>query len=354
MDNIFFKLIIIIFILAIPICFLYQNKLKDTPKYRQLKTYSNISYDREEYHESRFKSATLFLFTFGHHEHSIKSRSSYDNTYEQYSFIFNKATELQEQINSNIARLEKNITLIIKELRNSSRLVDNATKIRILIEEIKSTEKIDKEVGIIDSLGFTKVDRIKSWLPSFSVFTGVILGLILLLVVWFLVLALGTASTDSSISSPSAITESNGIFSWFNSGGTLTGYLVILAIINIPIIILSTLQSRDNIRKFESQDEIIIEKIRSILDNSEKLENIIILLNYSNNELESYLSKVTAINKEVTDALYKNSAYIKATRKSKALFKKESYTDSEYELSNKIFTVVDALRREIEVSQLLG
>ena len=78
------------------------------------------------------------------------------------------------------------------------------------------------------------------------------------------------------------------------------------------------------------------------------------LLNTSNRELESYCNEIAIVNKEVTGALYQDSAYIKAARKSKALFKKDAYTDKESELASKINMVVDGLRREIEVSSLLG
>ena len=96
------------------------------------------------------------------------------------------------------------------------------------------------------------------------------------------------------------------------------------------------------------------EKRKSILDNLEKLENTIMLLNTSNRELESYCNEIAIVNKEVTGALYQDSAYIKAARKSKALFKKNDYSKEEVELSDKINTVVDGLRREIAVSSLLG
>ncbi|WP_201528562.1 hypothetical protein [Psychrobacter frigidicola] len=330
MDSIFFKFIIIILLLAIPIFILYRKTLQDSPKYRQLKTYSNISFAREEHYESQFKSTMLFLLTCGSHEQSIKSRSSYDNTYEQYSFIFNKVTELQEQVNASIAKLEANISLIIKELKTSSRLVEYTENIKILIEEIKSTDKIDIEVEMIDSLGFTKIDRLREWLPSISMFTGMMAGLLTILVVWFLVLALGGAGT------------------------TLMTYLISVVMLIIPIVILSTLQSRANTRTFEEQDKLIIINIKYILDNSQKLENIVVSLTASNHKLDSYLSEIATINTELTEILYKNSAYIKATRKSKALFKKESYSDSEQQLAKRINTLVYGLRRELAVSPLLG
>ena len=85
-----------------------------------------------------------------------------------------------------------------------------------------------------------------------------------------------------------------------------------------------------------------------------KLENTIILLNTSNRELESYCNEIAIVNKEVTGVLYQDSAYIKAARKSKALFKKNDYSKEEIELSDKINVVVDGLRREIAGSQFLG
>ena len=330
MDSIYLKLIIIILLLAISSYFFYQSKKKDSPKYRQLKTYSNIDYDREAYVESDFKSAALYVATLGHHEQAIKSKNSYDNTYEQYSFIFNKVTELQEKINFSIAKLEQNIAAIIKELKVSSRLVDDPSTIKTVIAAIKSTDKIDKHVTIIDSLGFTKAARLKTWMPSFSMFSGIMAGLLSIMVIWFLLLALG------------------------GSGTTLINYLMVLAVMIIPTVVFSTFKSRANAKKFEQQDKALIGKINSILNNSEKLENTVILLNVSNSELESYLSQLSTINKEVTAALYKNSAYIKAAKKSKALFKKGDYSKEEIELSDKINVVVDGLRREIAVSQLLG
>lgn len=361
MDSIYFKLIVIVLLLAIPSYFLYRSKAKDAPRYRRLKTYSNITYDKEEYYESDFKSAALYLFTLGSHGSSVKNRNSYDNSYEQYSFVFNKVTELQERINLSIAKLEQNISLVIKELKVSSRLVNNATTIKIAIEEVKNTEKIDRQVHMIEGLGFTKVARLKTWFPSFSIFTGIVLGLLLLLIAWFLVLALGSASTGTSISSLSGVAQSNAAFAWFGGGslstgggGMLIGYLVLIFIFLAPIIIFSTIQSRSNIKKFDQQDKILIEKRKSILDNLEKLENTIILLNTSNRELESYCSEISIVNKEVAGVLYQDSTYIKAARKSKALFKKDAYTDKENKLASKINVVVDGLRREIATSQLLG
>ncbi|WP_367105158.1 hypothetical protein [uncultured Psychrobacter sp.] len=330
MDSIYLKLVIIALLLAIAGYFLYQSKKKDSPKYKQLKTYSNITYDRQEYHESDFKSTLLYLATLDHHEASIKSRNSYDNTYEQYSYIFNKVTELQEQINVGIAKLEQNIALTIKELKTSSRLVTDAALIRDMIEALKSTDKIDKQVNMIDGLGFTKVARLKTWFPSFTIFSGIMTGLLMLMVIWFLLLALG------------------------GSGTTLISYLLVLVIMIIPIVAFSTFKSRSNAKKFEQQDKALIEKIKAILDNSEKLENTIILLNTDNRELESYLNQLASTNREVTAALYKNSAYVKAAKKSKALFKKGDYSKEEIELSNKINVVVDGLRKEVESSQLLG
>ena len=84
MDSIYFKLVVIVLLLAIPSYFFYRNQAKDSPKYRQLKTYSNIDYDREAYEESSSKSAALYLFTLGSHEGSVKSRHSYDNSYSQF------------------------------------------------------------------------------------------------------------------------------------------------------------------------------------------------------------------------------------------------------------------------------
>ncbi|TXD96361.1 hypothetical protein ES754_09415 [Psychrobacter frigidicola] len=330
MDNIFFKLMIVVLLLAIPIFFLYRKTQQDAPKYRQLKTYSNISFAREEHYESQFKSTVLLLLTCGSHEQSIKSRSSYDNTYEQYSFIFNKVTELQEQVNASIAKLEVNISLIIKELKTSSRLVEYTENIRILIEEIKSTDKIDIEVEMIDSLGFTKIDRLREWLPSISIFHIIMAGLLTILVIWFLILALGGAGT------------------------TLLTYLMSIVMLMIPIVTLSALQSRANNRTFEGQDKLIIENIKSILDNSQKLEDITVSLTASNHKLESYLNKIAVINKELTEILYKNSAYIKAARKSKALFKKEAYTEIEQQLSKRISVLVYDLRGEVAASSLLG
>lgn len=330
MDSIYFKLVVIVLLLAIPSYFFYRSKAKDAPKYRQLKTYSNIAYDKEEYNESSFKSTALYLFTLGSHESSVKSRKSYDNSYEQYSFVFNKVTELQERINLSIAKLEQNIALVIKELKVSSRLVNNATTIKIAIEEVKNTEKVDRQVHMIDSLGFNKVARLKTWFPSFSIFTGIMVGLLAIMVIWFLLLALG------------------------GSGTTLMSYLLVLAIMLIPTVAFSAFKSRSNIKKFNQQNNVLIEKRKSILDNLEKLENTIMPLNNSNRELESYCNEIAIVNKEVTSVLYQDSAYIKAARKSKALFKKDAYTDQEHELSNTINTVVDGLRREIAVSSLLG
>lgn len=330
MDSIYFKLIFIVLLLAIPSYFVYRSKAKDAPKYRQLKTYSNITYDKQEYFESDFKSAALYLFTLGSHKSSMKSRSSYDGSYEQYSFIFNKVTELQERINLGIAKLEQNISLVIKELKASSRLVNNATTIKIAIEEVKNTEKIDRQVHMIDGLGFTKVARLKTWFPSLSIFRGIMAGLLAIMVIWFLILALG------------------------GSGTTLMSYLLVLAIMIIPTVAFSAFKSRSNIKKFDQQNNVLIEKRKSILDNLEKLENTIILLNTSNRELESYCNEIAIVNKEVSGALYRDSAYIKAAKKSKALFKKDAYTDKESELASKINTVVDSLRAEIAVSQLLG
>lgn len=329
MDSIYFKLIIIILIIAIPSYLLYRSQARDSPKYRQLKTYSNIDYAREEYYESDAKSALLHIATLGNHKHALKSRHSYDNTYEQYSFIFNKVTELQEKINFGIAQLEQNIAAMIKELKISSRLVTDPALIKVVIEALKSTDKIDSQVNTIDSLGFTKVDSLREWLPSFSIFTGIIAGLLALMVIWFLLLALG-------------------------GGATLVTCLMVMLVLTIPIVTFSTLQSTANNKKFEQQDRALIEQIKSILDNSEKLENTIILLNANNSELETYLNQIFTVNAEVTEALYKNSAYIKAARKSKALFKKNDYSQEEIELSNKINRVVEGLRREIEGSELLG
>ena len=330
MDSIYFKLVIVVLLLAIPSYFLYRSKAKDAPKYRQLKTYSNITYDKQEYFESDFKSAALYLFTLGSHKSSMKSRSSYDGSYEQYSFIFNKVTELQERINLGIAKLEQNISLIIKELKASSRLVNKATTIKIAIEEVKNTEKIDKQVHMIDGLGFTKVARLKTWFPSFSIFTGIMAGLLAIMVIWFLLLALG------------------------GSGTTLISYVIVLAVMIIPTIAFSTFKSRSNAKKFEQQDKALIERIKTILDNSEKLENTIIQLNTNNRELETYLNQLASTNREVTAALYKNSAYIKAARKSKALFKKDAYSEEENALTGRINSVVDGLGREVAVSSLLG
>ena len=330
MDSIYLKLVAIILLIAIPSFFLYRHQARDSPKYRQLKTYSNIDYDREAYVESDFKNALLYVATLDHHKHAVKSKNSYDNTYEQYSYIFNKVTELQERINIGIAKLEQNIALTIKELKASSRLVTDATSVKTVIEALKNTDKIDSQVSIIDGLGFTKVARLKTWFPSFTIFTGIMAGLLTLMVIWFLLLALG------------------------GSGTTLMSYVIVLAVMMIPTIAFSTFKSRSNAKRFEQQDKALIERIKTILDNSEKLENTIILLNTNNRELEIYLNQLASTNREVTAALYKNSTYIKAARKSKALFKKDAYTDQEYELSNTINTVVDGLRREIAVSSLLG
>ena len=330
MDSIYFKLVIIVLLLAIPSYFLYQNKKKDSPKYRQLKTYSNIDYDREAYEESSSKSALLHITTLGHHQHAIKSKNSYDNTYEQYSFIFNKVTELQEKINIGIAKLEQNIAAMIKELKVSSRLVEDTTPIKTVIETLKITDKIDSQVNTIDSLGFTKSARLKTWFPSFSIFSGIMAVLLTIMVIWFLLLALG------------------------GSGTSLMSYIIVLAIMIIPTIAFSTFKSRANANKFEQQDKVLIGKIQAILDNSEKLENTVVLLNASNRELESYLSQLASANKEVTAALYKNSAYVKAARKSKALFKKDAYSEEENALAGRINEVVDGLGRDVGGSELLG
>ncbi|WP_218690177.1 hypothetical protein [Psychrobacter sp. BF1] len=330
MDSIYFKLLIILLLLAIPSYLFYRSRMQDSPKYRQLKTYSNIDYDREEYYESPSKSALLYVATLGNHENSIKSRHSYDNTYEQYSFIFNKVTELQEKINLGIAKLEQNIALILKELKTSSRLVTDPTRVRTVIEAIKSTDKIDSQVDTIDGLGFTKAARLKTWFPSFTVFTGIMAGLLTIMVIWFLLLALG------------------------GSGTSLLSYVIVLVIMIVPMIAFSAFKSRANTSKFAQQDKVLIEKIQSILDNSEKLENTVRLLSTNNRTLESYLSQITAINAEVTAALYKNSAYIKAARKSRALFKRDDYSKEEIELSNRINMAVDGLRAEVEISSLLG
>lgn len=146
------------------------------------------------------------------------------------------------------------------------------------------------------------------------------------MVIWFLLLALG------------------------GSGTTLMSYLIVLAIMIIPIVAFSASKSRANTQAFQQQDKALIERIKTILDNSEKLENTIILLNTNNRELESYLNQLASMNREVTAALYKNSAYIKAARKSKALFKKDAYSEEENALSGRI----DGLRREVAISQLLG
>ncbi len=330
MDSIYFKLIVIILIIAIPSYFFYRSQAKDSPKYRQLKTYSNIDYDREVYVESDFKSALLYVATLDHHKYAVKSKSSYDNTYEQYSYIFNKVTELQEKINIGIAKLEQNIAAIIKELKVSRRLVDDPSPIKAVIAAIKSTDKIDKQVATIDSLGFTKAARLKTWFPSFSIFTSIMAGLLTIMVIWFLLLALG------------------------GSGTTLLSYVIVLAIMIIPIVAFSAFKSRANTKKFQQQDKVLIGKIQTILDNSEKLENTVILLNTSNRELESYLSQLASANKEVTAALYKNSAYVKAARKSKALFKKDAYSEEENALAGRINEVVDGLGKEVAVSSLLG
>lgn len=330
MDSIYLKLVIIVLLLAIPSYFLYRSKSKDSPKFKQLKTYSNIDYDREDYYESPFKSTLLYAATLNHHETAIKSKSSYDNTYEQYSFIFNKVTEMQVQINLGIAKLEQNIALTIKELKASSRLVTEPTSVKTVIEALKTTDKIDGQVATIHSLGFTKVARLKTWFPSFSIFTGIMAGLLTLMVIWFLLLALG------------------------GSGTTLMSYIIVLAVMIIPTIAFSTFKSRSNAKKFEQQDKALIERIKTILDNSEKLENTIILLNTNNRELETYLNQLASTNREVTAALYKNSAYIKAARKSKALFKKDAYSEEENALASRINEVVDGLGREVAVSSLLG
>lgn len=330
MDSIYLKLAIIILLIAVPSYLFYRSQAKDSPKYRQLKTYSTIDYDRQAYDESRSKSALLHVATLGHHQQAIKSKNSYDNTYEQYSFIFNKVTELQEKINLGIAQLEQNIAAIIKELKASSRLVTDATSVKTVIEALKNTDKIDSQVAIIDDLGFTKVARLKTWFPSFTIFTGIMAGLLTIMVIWFLLLALG------------------------GSGTTLMSYLIVLAVMIIPTVAFSTFKSRSNAKKFEQQDKVLIEKIKSILDNSEKLENTIILLNTNNKALESYLNQLASTNREVTAALYKNSAYIKAARKSKALFNKNAYSEEENALSDKINVVVESLRREVAVSELLG
>lgn len=330
MDSVFLKLVIIALLLVIPIFFIYRKTRQDAPKYRQLKTYSTIAFAREEHYESYFKNTVLLLLTCGSHEQSIKSRNSYDNTYEQYSFIFNKVTELQGQVNTSIAKLEANISLIIKELKNSSRLVNDAENIKILIEEIKSTDKIDIEVEMIDSLGFTKIERLRQWLPSISIFNGIMAGLLTILVVWFLVLALGGAGT------------------------TLMNYVIVLVMLAIPIVILSTLQSRANIKTFGDQDTLIIKKITSILDNSQKLEDILVSLKASNHTLDVYFNEIATINHELTGVLYKHSAYIKAARKSKAWFKKEAYTEVEQQLAKRISVLVYDLRAEVAVSSLLG
>lgn len=330
MDSIYFKLLIILLLLAIPSYFFYRSRVQDSPKYRQLKTYSNIDYDREEYYESRSKSALLYVATLGNHENSIKSRHSYDNTYEQYSFIFNKVTELQEKINLGIAKLEQNIALILKELKTSSRLVTDPTTVKTVIEAIKSTDKIDSQVDTIDGLGFTKAARLKTWFPSFTLFTGIMAGLLTIMVIWFLLLALG------------------------GSGTSLMSYVIVLAMMIFPIIAFSAFKSRANTSKFEQQDKVLIGKIQSILDNSEKLENTVILLNTTNSELKYYLNELVIANREANAALYKDSAYVKAARKSKALFKKNAYSEEEVMLSDKIDTVVKGLRREVVVSQLLG
>lgn len=330
MDSIYFKLIVIILIIAIPSFFLYRHQAKDSPKYRQLKTYSNIDYDREAYVESDFKSAVLYVATLDHHKHAVKSKNSYDNTYEQYSYIFNKVTELQEKINIGIAKLEQNIAAMIKELKVSSRLVDDPSTIKAVTAAIKSTDKIDNQVTIIDSLGFTKVARLKTWFPSFSMFSGIMAGLLTIMVIWFLLLALG------------------------GSGTSIMSYIIVLAIMIIPTIAFATYKSRANAKKFEQQDKVLIGKIKAILDNSEKLENTVVLLNAGNRELESYLSQLASVNKEVTAALYKNSAYVKAARKSKALFKKDAYSEEENALTGRINEVVDGLGREVAASSLLG
>ena len=330
MDSIYFKLVIIVLLMAIAGYFLYQSKKKDSPKYRQLKTYSNIDYDRKAYVESDFKNALLYVATLDHHKYAVKSKNSYDNTYEQYSYIFNKVTELQEKINVGIAKLEQNIAAIIKELKVSSRLVGDPSMIKAVIAAIKSTDKIDNQVTTIDSLGFTKAARLKTWIPSFSIFSGIMAGLLTIMVIWFLLLALG------------------------GSGTTLVSYIIVLAVMIIPTIAFATYKSRANAKKFEQQDKVLIGKIQTILDNSEKLENTVILLNTSNRELESYLSQLASANKEVTAALYKNSAYVKAARKSKALFKKDAYSEEENALAGRINEVVDGLGREVAISPLLG
>lgn len=330
MDSIYLKLIVIILIIAIPSFFLYRHQTKDSPKYRQLKTYSNIDYDREVYVESDFKNVLLYVATLDHHKHAVKSKNSYDNTYEQYSYIFNKVTELQEKINVGIAKLEQNIAAMIKELKVSSRLVDDPSTIKAVIAAIKSTNKIDNQVMTIDSLGFTKAARLKTWMPSFSMFSGIMAGLLTIMVIWFLLLALG------------------------GNGTSLMSYVIVLAVMIIPTIAFATYKSRANAKKFEQQDKALIERIKTILDNSEKLENTIILLNTNNRELETYLNQLASTNREVTAALYKNSAYVKAARKSKALFKKDAYSEEENALAGRINEVVEGLGREVAVSSLLG
>ena len=330
MDSIYLKLAIIILLIAIPSYLFYRSQAKDSPKYRQLKTYSNIDYDRQAYDESRSKSALLHVATLGHHKHAIKSKNSYDNTYEQYGLIFNKVTELQEKINFGIAQLEQNIAAIIKQLKVSSRLVTDPTTIKTVITAIKSTDKIDKQVAMIDSLGFTKVARLKTWFPSFTIFTGIMAGLLTIMVIWFLLLALG------------------------GSGTSLMSYVIVLAIMILPIITFSAFKSRANTSKLEQQDKVLIGKIQSILDHSEKLENTVILLNTTNSALRSYLNELAIANREANAALYKDSAYIKAARKSKALFNKNSYSEQEIALSDKINVVVEGLRVEVEVNELLG
>lgn len=62
----------------------------------------------------------------------------------------------------------------------------------------------------------------------------------------------------------------------------------------------------------------------------------VLLLSTNNRALESYLSEITAITREVTAVLYNNSAYIKASRKSKALFKKDDYSKEEKRLCYRI------------------
>lgn len=170
----------------------------------------------------------------------------------------------------------------------------------------------------------------KAWFPLFSMFSGIMERLLILMVIWFSLLALG------------------------GSGTTLMSYVIVLAVMIVPIVAFSTFKSRSNAKKFAQQDKALIERIKTILDNSEKLENTIILLNTNNRELESYLNQLDSTNREVTAALYKNSAYVKAARKSKALFKKDAYSEEENALASRINEVVDGLGKEVAVSQLLG